>query len=362
MSFYGVLRDLERAAKAAERERVRREKEIYRINLANQKAYEKQRKQQYLESRQEEADRKTKEILNQYNNYDTFLKKVLSSPKFLCIDSMKKEYIPQEFTYKVAVPQKNNYSENIRIPKESKLENKIVFLKNRRLSKIAQKEEMQKEEEKDYEIRLEQYEKNKEIALNYYKMEEKKKEEEINKYNQLIEKWKNDCIKYDKNSIDKYMAHMINFLVTVTNDKLISKLQYSLNNRNLICEIHLKKEQEIFPCEGYRYYKQKDVIEKILTKKVTMNSMLKEMIPNIAIAFTDILYKNDELNLFDNVIVNVFYERKCCSSLMLSKDDYFNFDLKNEDSYYFVIDHYMKIYKVITTGVKPYDSIYLDLV
>ena len=155
---------------------------------------------------------------------------------------------------------------------------------------------------------------------------------------------------------------MLNFFINNTNGKLVSKVRYDYIDNKLIYEVFLKKEKELFPCEGYRYYKQKDSIEPIITKKTTINTILKELIPNVAITLIDILFKNDELDLFNEIIVNVYYARKCSSSIKLLKDEYKSFNLNEEDDYYYVYDHYMKNYKTLTTGVKPYDSMYVELV
>lgn len=358
MSFYGLMRDLERAANAAERNRIRQQKQALRISAMNQRAYEKQQKQQHLERMQIEADKRTDEILCQYKMYDNFCQNVLNSDKFFTIDNFKKKYVSEEFQFDEPIPVKSSKSECIKIPKESK----IAFFQKRRLAKIEKKENLAKQEEQLYEDELKKYKNNKKRALELFEKNENKKMKEIEEFNLSIENWKKGCISNDKQCIDKYIAHFFQFLVNSTGDKLINKIQYDLRDKQLIIEVYMKKEEEIFPCEGYRFYKQRDVIEPIATKKVTINTMLKEIIPNIAISFLDIVYKNDELELVDNLIINVYYTRKCCASLKLSKEDYKNFDLRNEDMYYYVFDHFMKNYKVITTGVKPYDSIYLELV
>ena len=362
MSFYGILRDIERAANAAERDRIRKQKQIYRIKEANRREYEKQQKKDYINSQLSEAERMTNEIIKLYNTYDNFINTVLKRKKEFYFSNFYKKYNESAFIYNVNPPLKQNNSEHIKIPKESKLENKFKFLKNRRISKIHKKDELQKIENEQYEAELKKYENEKETAKKSFAIEENKKKECIEEYNNKVESWKFGCESREKDCIDKYMAHLLKILLDCTQNKLINKIQYDLKENTLICELFMKKEREIFPCEGYRYYKQKDTIEPIQTKRMTVNTMLKEIIPNIAIAFIDILYKNDDINIFNNIIVNVYYERKCCSSIKLSKDEYANFDLNNEDSYYYVYDHYMKNYKVLTTGVKPYESIYTDLV
>lgn len=366
MTLYGVLRDIERASNAAERDRIRRknqaQKEMMRINAQNQREYEKQQKIEYYNLQMSKTENMTNQILQLYKKYDEFINYVLRSGKLFSFENFHKSYEASTFQYYVAPPQKMYNSANIKIPRESKLTNKVSFLKNRRLSKINQKELLKKQEEEQYAYALQYYESEKSKAYELFLEEENRKKESIENYNKKVDSWKLGCENLKKGAIDKYLAHMLNFLLIRTNNKLINKLQYDLSDKHLICELYMKKEKEIFPCEGYRYFKQKDSIEPILTKRITVNNKLKTIIPNLAIAFIDILYKNDELNLFDNIVVNVYYERKCCASLKLSKDEYASFNLNDEDSYYYVYDHYMKNYKVLTTGVKPFDTIYMDLV
>lgn len=362
MSFYSFLREVERLNRAAEREQARRE----RINSRNQEIYrrnlEKQRKADYLISQQEKADDLTKKIIDQYTDYDKFKEKILSYPRFFRFDDFKKTATKKEFVYNVPMPQKNNNSNQIKVPKESKLEQKLSFLRKRRLSIENKKQEMELRETEEYNELLKLYESNKAEALNRFEIQQSKLNEEIDKYNNTIENWKSGCLNYDKESIEKYLAYLLNFFINKTNNKLVSKVRYDYIDNKLIYEVFLKKENELFPCEGYRYYKQKDSIEPILTKKTTINTILKELIPNVAITLIDILFKNDELDLFNEIIINVYYTRKCCSSIKLLKDEYKYFNLNDEDDYYYVYDHYMKNYKILTTGVKPYDSMYVELV
>ncbi|MGN1372185.1 MAG: hypothetical protein ACI4XM_07930 [Candidatus Coprovivens sp.] len=362
MSFYGLLRELEKINRAAEREQARRE----RINARNQEIYrrnlEKQRKADHMISQQKKADDLTKKIIDQYTDYDKFKDKILSYPKFFRFDDFKKKTIKKKFVYNVPMPQKSSNSSQIKVPKESKLEQKLTFLRKRRLSIENKKQEMELKETQQYNDLLKKYESNKAKALKKFELEQFKLNAEIDEFNKSVDNWKSGCANYDKESIDKYLAHLLNFFINNTNDKLVSKVRYDYIDNKLIYEVFLKKENELFPCEGYRYYKQKDSIEPIITKKTTINTILKELIPNVAITLIDILFKNDELDLFNEIIVNVYYTRKCCSSIKLLKDEYKSFNLNEEDDYYYVYDHYMKNYKTLTTGVKPYDSMYVELV
>lgn len=362
VSFLKLLSDLERMAARAERERIRQERYNNRIAEANRREYEKQEKIRHIESQEQKANSLTSQIINQYKNYDSFCGQILAHSQFFKFERYMKRYNEKEFEFNKSFPQKSCKSEKIKVPNESSWESKIPFLKKRRLFLQDKKQNLEQEELKKYNEDLKVYEEEKKQALKQFKEEEKKIKKDIENYNLSIEEWKNGCLNYQKESIDKFIAEILFFLNNVTKNKLINKIQYDCNGKRLIVEVFLKKEKEIFPCEGYRYYKQRDTIEPIQTKKTTINTILKELIPNVAISLIDLIFKNDELNLFDEIIVNVYFDRKCCSSIKLSKEEYNGFQLTKEDDYYYVYDHYMKNYKTLSTGVKPYDSIYIDLV
>lgn len=362
MSFLKLLNDLERISRQVERERIREAKEKARIQEKYKRNFAKQQRFEHVNAQKIKAEELTKEILDTYKNYDTFKDEILSTPSYFSFDNFKKKYVEAVFKYDCAKPIKGNKAEHIKVPKKTKLEKKFKFLKKRRLTLELKKETLEKKELDEFNLMLNKYEEEKNIALDNYKKQELNRKKEIDKHNNSIDNWKRGCLKHDKDCIDKFLAYLLNFFLSKTNDKIINKIQYSFDNNKLICEAYLKKERELFPCEGYRFYKQKDVIEPIKIKRNTVNTILKELIPNVAITLIDIIYKNDELNLFEEIIINVYYDRKCCSSIKLQKDEYSGFKLNNEDDYYYVHDHYMKNYKTLSTGVKPYDSIYMDLV
>ena len=362
MSWTSFLREIERANRRAMREEARRQKEIQRQNEANRRAYEKQAKIDYLNCQQAKAELMTNEIIEQYERYKNIGSIIISKPQFFSFENYKKRYVELKFHYNKERPIKKEKSKLIKVPKERKIERIFTFLKNKRLSVEMKKKNLEEQELEEYNYELKKYEQEKEKTRKEFEIQEQNRKKEIEMHNNSIDEWRNNCQKHELGSLDKYFDELLNFFNVQVENNIISKTKYDLNDKALIYEVHLKKEYELFPCEGYRFYKQKDTIEPIATKKSTINTVLKQMIPNVVISILDLVFKNDELNLFNEVVVNVYYERKCCSSIKLSKDEYKGFDLTNEDNFYYVYDHYMRNYKVISTGVKPFDSIYIDLV
>ena len=361
MGFLDLLVIMEKINRQAEREQLRRDRINAKIEANNRREFERQQQIIYVNNQISMSDNLTNEILNQYRNYNDFLIAFLSSKRFFYFDSFKQKYDANQFFYNKPVPQRKNDSEKIKIPKEGKLENTISFFKNRRIKAQEKKVALENKEVEEYNLLMNRYEYEKNLAYEQFKKNEEQRKNNIENFNQAIENWKSGCKAYDKACIDGFLARIFNYFSNITKDKIVNKIKYDYSNRKLILEVFLKKEKDMFPCEGYRYYKQRDVIEPINTKKTTINRMLKDIIPNVAISFLDLLYKNDELFLFEEIIVNVFYDRKCCSSIDLTRDLYFTLNLLNEDNYYYVYDNYMKNYKTLSTGVKPYESIYMEL-
>ena len=358
----GVLREIERAERRAIREQEKKQREINRQKAIERRAYEKQLKIDYLNCQQEKANLMTKQIVEQYEKYKKIGNIILPIPRFFYFENYKKKYVASTFQYNKPVPVKQENSKSIKVPKESKIEHYFSFLKNRRLAIEAKRKTLEEQELDEYNLNLKKYEEDKQNAINQFEKQEQYKKEEIENFNNSIEEWKNGCKSYNQKSLDKYFNELLNFFYNKIGNIIISKTKYDLNDGVLIYEMFLKKEYELFSCEGYKFYKQEDTIKPIMIKRNTVSTILKELIPNLAICFLDLLYKNDELNLFNEIIVNVYYERKCCSSIKLNREVYKGLNLMNEDNFYYVYDHYMRNYKVISTGVKPFDSVYIDLV
>ena len=357
MAFLDLLVAMEKINRQAEREQIRQARINERIEANNRREFERQQQINYVNNQLAIADNLTNNLLNQYKNYNNFINDILLSKRFFYFDSFKQKYEENKFFFNKAVPQMKNDSKKIKVPNESN----ISFFSNRRKKIQEKKQLMEQKELEEYTLLMNRYEYEKNVAFSEFQKAEEQRKRLIENSNNNIDNWKKGCTLYDKLCIEHFLARITKFFVNKTNDKLVNKIRYDYTNNKLIFEIFMKKEKDIFPCEGYRYYKQRDSIEPITMKKNSISRMLKDIIPNIAISFTDLLYKNDELKLFEHIIVNVFYERKCCSSICLDRNLYFNLDLLNEDNYYYVYDNYMKNYKTLTTGVKPFETIYMEL-
>ena len=117
----------------------------------------------------------------------------------------------------------------------------------------------------------------------------------------------------------------------------------------------------IFIAEGYKYIKQRDEFHPIKMKVAIFNERIRNLMIENVIATFLILFKSDLAEHYDSIVVNSYQNKICGVSSEVDKVTFFEYDFTTTSSISGFIELHMRVFKQIARGVKPYDSIYLEL-
>lgn len=343
---------------ARDRQRVERErKREYNRQCKEQAKYE---KMMYIESKYEEANAKTEELMKSYDRYNLIIKNIQTC-KIFDFEALKEKYYPKEYKSRYSKPLKSTSENKIEVPKKHWIENILPSVKAKRITIENEKDRLKEENEEKYKKDSKRYEENIIKEKIEWETKEKIKREKIEKQNKEIDIWKNDCINLKEEAIKKFINNILkknNLLNEVTLGNVIS---FNKEIKKVIIDIQMELKDNIFKYEGYKYIKQRDIIEPVSMKIGLQNQKMKDLIINLCIAIFILMFKNDSVNAFDEIIVNIYHNRICCVSGKLNKITYNDLKFDKEEDIIYIQNHFLRIYKQISTGVKPIEETYLKL-
>lgn len=355
-----------RAMKEAERERIRAAKARQKIieKQAREIAKEKQKaeKERYIESRHQEAIELSENLINRLDEFNDIALKAMKHVILLNFQKYRKKYVETTFVFKGTEP-RNLPPELEEIPKESWLDNIFSSRVMKRIKTIERNEEATKCANEAYEQSLERYNVMKKDEYESWQANEQKREEEILRCNQDIDEWERDFSDGKESAVLRYIEEVFdqNWLFGDTIKEIESG--YIEHSQKAIIEIHLKNKTEVFPHEGYKYFKTRDSIEPVKMKVAPSNQRLRELAINIAMATLHIIYgtTNVDKTIVNEIVVNVFHEGICCVSGEVVVEQFNKLDFNITSHYDALLDNYFKVAKQFTRGIKPYERIYIQL-
>jgi len=361
----GLARAIVRGMKEAERERKRAQK-------AQQRAYEKQvreqnkirkkeEKERYIESRYVEAVDQTEILINNLDKYNEIIERVSYAPLFR-FDNYRKVYKEKEFTFRESSPIEVE-PELQEVPDDSWLD-KVFYSRVVKRNNIIEANEKEVERVKtEYEQRVKAYGDRKEKSYNSWVLEEQRRKKEIETKNQEINSWEELFYEHDEEAVTNFIE------VAFANDRhfidTVKEIENSYNRQTkvAIIEIRMKSKDEIFPYEGYKYFKTRDSIEPVKMKVKESTRRLKDLMLNIAISSFYIVFRNvnTKVNIVEEVVVNVIHDGVCCVSGRVSMEELNKLNLNVSSNYDALLDNHMRIMKQLARGVKPFERIYTHL-
>lgn len=351
-----ALKEQEREAKRVARQQEQARNRILREQARYQATVQKQR---YLISKKDEALQCTQELLESYKIYDSFIQ---NSPNAFSFQNLKKEYsTPTHIsTYKKPLKRELNY--DIKIPAESKLEKLFPSMKAKRINLETEKRKKERELENEYEKELEEYNSNiKKEKLEWLKSDKELKKS-IEEYNAEIDDFEQKCFVLDESAVKNFIEYLLEKDDFHKKTIIGKAINYNKKLKKLIMNIQIDSKDNIFKYGSYKYCKQTDTIEPVIMKVSDSTQMLRNLLTNLCIGIFSQIFNNDIINSTDEIVVNIYHNRICSLSGKIQKNTFKNFDLSNpNDSLYFETQ-YLRVFKQLLTGVKPFEEIYSELV
>ena len=317
----------------------------------------KEEKEKYVSNRISEGQLKTENLLAFYDRYNRLVEKIFTSETVSVFCLLKKEYIPSTFVFDELYPTKCD--PNLEpIPKASLFRSK----KEIRLAVIQSNERKEKEAEEEFQNVVLEYNKRKEAAKEIWAEKEAVKKELIEKKN--LEIYELECA-YNNGGLEAITKYTELLFENIDySEGTIEKPQfvYIPYKNKLIVNVLLKKtKEELFDEGGYRYLKQRDDYEPTKMKVGVRNERLKKLLVQLNIATFVMLLKNDIGNFFSEIVVNAYHDCICCVSGYIQKEEFNKYNLTDERDIQNFTEQYLRVYKQLTNGVKPFETMYANL-
>jgi hypothetical protein len=344
-----LARALTRAALAARDRRIREKK---RLERERQRAINKAAKERFIARRKNEAEVKSKELLDSYKKYQILFRKVIDSNSQFSFNALKKEFTPTTFEFSKPFPEKHIPALR-KVPKEIKLEDTLTFLKKRRLSIIDWNNDLIRRVEEKYKIDVDAYNCEKENARLNWDKEENSRYIDVKKHNADIDQWAERFKIGDRKAIERFAQ---NLLETHDYSEGIVKQHRvrSNDNKELFIEFDIIDREEIFAYSGYKYMIQRDEFRPIKMTVSDLNKYTKDLLCEVANTIVATIYKNNIGNVITGIIVNGDHNNICCSSTKVRRDGFQNYVYVEGENICPKEIFSSKVYSQIDKGIKPY--------
>jgi restriction system protein len=357
---------LMRAMKEAERDRKRiqraEEREHEKQLREQAKARQKLEKERYLENRIQEASDQSDKLIRGLDKYNDIASNANNGVALIKFEDYQKEFNPREFKFSEPKP-KDVPPKLQEVPKESWLDNIFSSRVVKHNNIIESNENEIKRVKEEYEQKVEYYNIEKKQKYEAWLTEEEIRREEVREKNQEVMKWEEDFYNCEEEAVLKHIKIAFNKNRLFGNTVKEIESGYNQHNKTAIIEIHIKSKADIFPHEGYKYFKTRDSIEPVKMKITAYTKRLKGLMLNIVISSFFIVFRNANSNnrIVEEVVVNVFHEGVCCISGKVAAEQFNKLDLNITSNYDALSDNYLRIMKQLTRGVKSFERIYVQL-
>lgn len=361
-----MIREMVKSENLRRREAIRLQKEnemnqikVYNAHLREQAKAE---KEQYVALKLEQAEKMTAELLQSYKKYTQIIANQLETTEIFTFDNLKQLYEEVEFVFLEEEPTKDiaylKTDNLVQVPKENWLEKIFASRKEKRLSII---EENNIKIQEFYKEIMVEYEKRKQSEKSEWETTENLKRIEIDKNNTEVDSLGQAYLSGDEEAILAY----IDILFSVYNFALDTIVEhqsgYNKYVKKLIIDLHIANKEEIFEAEGYKYIKQRDEFDTIKMKVTVLNERMKSLMIEVCIATFHLLYRNDIANHFNIITVNVFYDHVCCVSGEVDRETFVKHNFTTRSGMAAFLELQMRVFKQISSGVKPFDILFSAL-
>ena len=332
----------------------RAKREAERQRLAQQRERLKRDKEAYIQARTQRANTMGSELIESFDSLNQILQNIISAGRIHVFDEIRNHYVEEPFVYTEPMPR---YIAPVLqpVPQKSWLEKVFKSKEQARENIIAANEAMENEAKAEYIKLAKEYAEEKALA------EKKWVEEQAQKkfiFNQQVDSEEKAYLSGDEDALKGYLDALIELSGFMQDVTEVYECGYQPITKRLVLDIHMKKRDEIFYAERYRYVIKTDEIVPVKMKVSSANERLKLLMVELAISAVVIALENDEANAINDIVVNLFHEGICCVSAYVDANTYAKYNFENRSSKSMFIQRQMKIFKSLTNGVPAFDYIY----
>jgi len=291
-----------------------------------------QRERARIESLKEQAEFDTIEAKEKIESYKTILSSTLKINDKLDWESLKDKKPFKKFKFEDEQPTLEKINAKLNVPKENKI---IEFIlkskKDLRLQKEAEAQRL-------YELRLKEYEENKEKAKADY---EKQKEEYLNKQkaqHDEIENFKQNFEQGHGEAIEKYVCLVLERSRYPDGLERNYQVQYEPISGTIIVEYELLSPFAIPRITGYKYISTRKVIEKVEMKQKEFDVFYEDILYQICLRSIHEIFEAVYIDDVKSVVFNGWVSgvdtstgndfHSCIMSCQAQKDEFKTYNLE----------------------------------
>lgn len=304
----------ERLARQYERQQFREAERALKQSIKEQKAFEKEQKLLYLESRKEETADLNNEVSYILEEFDNVLKQTLKVNDSISFDSLyHKETFPSFEMPKL---------KEIPVKPDTPISAKFMNKETPTLAEIIfgfGKKQREKRAEEAYKIALEEYNnvitlidditrENEDVLFKTkekYELEKREYDESVKQKNLEIDEFKQKYFNGDKDAVEAYCVMVLersDYLDVFPQD---FELFYIIESKELLIEYELPAAVNCIPeFKEYKYIQSKDEIKGSEFKEKEKNEIYSKLIASITLRTLHEIFEADEGNKIDSIVFN----------------------------------------------------------
>jgi restriction system protein len=335
----------QRQAEVQHRREMRQLAAEQRAAIRNQRIAEKEEKQRYLESRQEEAKEANIEIEDRIKELGNVLHDTLLVNDAISFDSLKRmdpyeKFSPRpELIERIPMPIKDSFRPSKRNPGilgklfprlkkayENSVRNALTAFQN--ATEFHQQKV--KQQQKAYQEAYQNYQDKKLIH-----------DQIIASHNKSIDEFREAYVGGDPNAICGYYGMVLERSDYPEGFPQSFKIAYVPESKQLVVDYDLPGP-EIIPSDSeYRYVKASDQIQKKSRKPAELQEMYQDLVAAVALRTCHELFESDQVDQLDSVVFNGFVQtvdmatgrdiRPCLISVRATKTQFQGIDLARVD-------------------------------
>lgn len=252
-----------------------------------------------------------------------------------------------DIVYNIEKPDKSDVYEELNVPYERKIIEKIFS------SEKTKREKLEKLAEAEYEKRLNEFNEERKLMedkFNKDKHDFEEKENENNeryekekeKYNNEITEWKEKFENGQKDAVEKYIKIVLENSKYPSDFEKDYEIEYKPNEKILIVAYNLPNTEKITNIEGYKFVKTKNEIRPVEMKKSAYEYFYENTIFNITLRTIHEVFESTDEHVINMVVFNGFVTgidpsngkdfTNCIISLQVDRNEFENINLERIDS------------------------------
>jgi restriction system protein len=344
-SFVRLINQAAKESAKNERARQREVERVRRQQIKLDAQADKETKQRYLESRQQEADELNVELADQINDLKNILGKSLQVNSMLNFSTLRNNEqfpaieLPTELQKEPTITSEEEYFS--KISKPTAIEKLIPGWEKRYQARLQEGKKLYGEYKAEFEAFT--LDRNRKIALLQaeYDKEKQSFDANVQQQNQEVDEFENGYKAGDATAIVSYCTMILERSEYPENFPQEFRAAYVPEPKELVVEYELPHKNIVPSVAEYKYVKTKDSIDEKSRKPAEIKDLYQDAVSSICLRTIHELFEADQGNHLNVIVFNGFVNdvdpatgkdiRPCLISIRTTKDNFQEINLSKID-------------------------------